>query len=346
LNVTEEVPAPTNSNAATELVTARKPSAAARQPRHRVRLLEGINPFAPDAPVLPHEILFGAFLVVTWIRLTVRLGFLHPFALIFLFCLAGAVSVIAWCRRHPSGIRWRLRLLFYPAVMGVTFYTLRDAVPALGEPLVDSQLLQLDRALLGETPSVPYQHWGPAWLNDFLMLGYLFFFVHLLLVPGAYCGKDLPRFRQCIVGLFVLYGVGFLSYTLLPAGGPHRWMHFPVPLEGVIVLPWTLAIVNDGSNGVDVFPSLHFAISLYLLVFDWWHNRRRFWWCLVPCLVMWFATVLLRFHYVVDLIGGLGVALLALAVAWKYGHASDEPRPGSWSDLASALNSGQRSSRD
>lgn len=162
------------------------------------------------------------------------------------------------------------------------------------------------------------------WLNDALMLGYLFFFIHLVAVPGAYCVRDLARFKQCIVGLFTLYGIGFLSYTLLPAGGPHRWMTFEIPLTGPFVIPATLAMVNSGSNGVDVFPSLHFAVSLYLLVFDWWHERRRFWLCLVPCLLLWCSTVLLRFHYFVDLIGGLAVALIGLFVAARFAKA----RPG------------------
>ncbi len=273
---------------------------------------------------LLHELVFGGFLLVTWARLATATGPLSRFTLIFLGCLVGAVVVYFWFQRDPNALRWRLRLLFYPAAMGLTFYTMRHAVPALGRPLVDTSLLELDRRLLGETPSVPYQHWGTPWMNDLLMLGYLFFFVHLVIVPGAYCVRDLPRFRQCIVGLFTLYGVGFLSYTLLPAGGPHRWMTFEVPLQGIVVIPWTLAIVNDGSNGVDVFPSLHFGVSLYLLVFDWWHARRRFWWCLAPCVVLWLSTVLLRFHYFVDLLGGLVVAALGLWAARRAAESSPQ----------------------
>jgi membrane-associated phospholipid phosphatase len=130
--------------------------------------------------------------------------------------------------------------------------------------------------------------------------------------------RDLARFRQCIVGLFTLYGIGFLSYTLVPAGGPHRWMTFDVPLAGIFVLPAMLDTVNAGSNGVDVFPSLHLAVSLYLLVFDWWHARPRFWIALVPCILLWLSTVLLRFHYFVDLIGGMLLAILGLMAAVNF----------------------------
>ncbi len=268
--------------------------------------------------LLPHEIAFGFFLMITWLRLAIGLGPANVFSLVFFASLLGAFAVWQWAEQNPTPLRWRLRLLYYPVVMGITFYALGGAIPALGLPKVDVPLLNLDRALLGETPAVSSQAWSQPWLNDTLMLGYLFFFVHLVAVPGVYCVQDLARFRQCIVGLFTIYGIGFLSYTLLPAGGPHRWMEFEVPLHGPLVIPATLAMVNSGSNGVDVFPSLHFAVSFYLLIFDWWHARSRFWICLVPCIALWCSTVLLRFHYFVDLIGGLAVALIGLWIAARF----------------------------
>jgi membrane-associated phospholipid phosphatase len=268
--------------------------------------------------LLPHEWSFGGFLAITWIRLAVQLGPLNLYSLIFLGCLLGAVAAYVWARRDPSALRWRVRLLYFPSVMGVTFYTLGAAIPALTPKKFDTMLLEWDQALLGETPAVSYQAWSQPWLNDLLMLGYLFFFIHLVVVPGIYCVRDLARFRQCIVGLFTLYGIGFLFYTLVPAGGPHRWMTFDVPLAGIIVIPATLDTVNAGSNGVDVFPSLHLAVSFYLLVFDWWHARSRFWIVLGPCILLWLSTVLLRFHYFVDLIGGLLLAIIGLMAAVNF----------------------------
>lgn len=268
--------------------------------------------------VLPHEWSFGGFLAITWLRLASQLGPLNLYSLIFLGCLLGSLAACIWAQCDPSGLRWRVRLLYFPAAMGVTFYTLGAAIPAIMPRKFDTMLLDWDKWLLGETPAVSYQTWSQPWLNDLLMLGYLFFFVHLVIVPGIYCVRDLARFRKCIVGLFTLYGIGFLSYTLVPAGGPHRWMTFDVPLSGIIVLPATLDAVNAGSNGVDVFPSLHLAVSFYLLVFDWWHARSRFWFVLAPCILLWFSTVLLRFHYFVDLIGGLLLAILGLVAAVNF----------------------------
>ena len=44
-------------------------------------------------------------------------------------------------------------------------------------------------------------------------------------------------------------------------------------LHGPWLLDSTLDAVNRGSNAVDVFPSVHVAASLYLLLFDWRHWR-------------------------------------------------------------------------
>jgi len=265
---------------------------------------------------LLHESVFGLFLVITWLRLVVALGPTNPYALVFLACLIGAIAVQRWTQRDPTPLRWRIRLLFYPAVMGVSFFILEHAIPALGVPRADSLLLAWDRALFGETPSITYMARDHPWLNDGLMLAYLFFFYYLILVPAHYCICDLRRFRKCFAGLFTIYGISLLCYTLLPAGGPHLHLAFADPLEGPFVIRWALAPINVASNGVDVFPSVHFAASFYLLVFDWWHYRRRFWWYVLPCVALWFATVLLRFHYLVDLLAGLVVALVGLAFAW------------------------------
>lgn len=266
-------------------------------------------------PWLEHEIVFGLFLAATWIRLVVKQGAANPCALVLLGCLLGAVVVGIWAQRNPSPLRWRVRLLYYPAVMGISFFTLEHAVPLVGAPDADGLLLDLDRRLLGETPSLSYMAWDAPWLNDLLMVSYLFFFYYLILGPAYYCIYDLARFRKCFAGLFTLYGVGMFLYTVLPAGGPHLHLTFAEPLEGGVVIPLTLGIVKAGSNGTDVFPSLHFAASFFLLWFDWRHRRRHFWLCLLPCFGLWCGAVLLRFHYFVDLLGGLAVALVGVAAA-------------------------------
>lgn len=272
--------------------------------------------------VLPHEWIFGTFLLLTALRLWFAGGAARPWSYVFLTCLLAAIGAIFCTESNPTPWRWRVRLLLYPAVMGISFYAMGAAVPLLGNDKVDGLLLEWDRALVGETPALAWQYWLHPGAADLAMAGYLFFFFYLVVGPAVYCVTDLRLFRKCIVGLFTMYGLAFTGYTLLPAGGPWRWMDFATPLEGAFLLEWTLPTVNAGSNAIDVFPSVHVAATLYLLLFDWQHGRRRFWLYVLPCLVLWWSTMYLRFHYFVDLLGGIAVALAGWTMALQYDAAS------------------------
>jgi membrane-associated phospholipid phosphatase len=129
--------------------------------------------------------------------------------------------------------------------------------------------------------------------------------------------------KKFVVGLFSIYGLGFIGYSLMPAVGPCRAMaeQFTVPLTGWWVTKWNAAIVARGSNGVDVFPSLHCAVSSFFLFFDRRHRPWRFKLYLVPCVGLWFSTIYLRYHYLIDVICGFGLAAFALWLSARY------PRP-------------------
>lgn len=277
--------------------------------------------------VLPHEWIFGAYLLLTGLRLFVHGGAARPWSFLFFGCFLAASGIFFWAEQNPTPWRWRVRLLFYPCAMGVAFYAMGTAVPLLGQPKVDRLLLGWDRALIGETPAVAWEPWLRPWAEDIAMACYIFFFYYLVWGPGHYCVKNLRLFRKCIVGLFTMYGLAFTCYTVMPAGGPWRWMAFTTPLHGPWVLDWTLNPVNAGSNAVDVFPSVHLAASLYLLLFDWRHGRRRFWLYLLPCAVLWFSTMYLRFHYFVDLLAGAVIALFSWGMAQAYDAQTRQQPP-------------------
>jgi membrane-associated phospholipid phosphatase len=283
------------------------------------------------AAVLPHEWVFGAFLLTTGVRLAAN-DAARGLSWVFFTCLACTIALVFWTERNPTPWRWRVRLSSCFVVMGASFYAMRAAVPLLGIPRVDTLLEQWDRDLLGVTPAVVLETWLHPWLEDLSMAGYLFFFYYLLAGPGHYCFRDIPLFRKCIVGLFTMYGLAFFGYTLFPAGGPHYAMTFHTVLHGPLLVDSMLGVVNRGSNTVDVFPSVHVAATFYLLLFDWQHWRRRFWWVLAPCMVLWWSTVYLRFHYFVDLLAGVAVALVGWWVAQKYADGAREQLP-HWSAI-------------
>lgn len=279
--------------------------------------------------LLPHEYVFGFFLLLTWIRLIPGAGWFNASTLTFGGYVLATLGVIWWALCQPTTFRYRVRLLFFPALMGLSFYTLPQAVSRLNVPRADGLLANWDRLLFNAGNGA--NDWsGHPIFTDLMMVSYLFFFFYLIFGPAYYFFRDLARFRQCFVGLFTVYGLGFIGYTLFPAIGPHGYITFSKPLMAGWFTNLVGPTIDGGSNGIDAFPSIHVAVSLYLLAFDGWNYRRRFWRFLVPCILLWISTVYLRYHYVVDVLAGVAVAAIGLNVAARYQRFMNRAVPVPW----------------
>lgn len=274
----------------------------------------------PDMRLLPHEIWFGLFTVVMWLRLLAAAP-ASADALVFTVLVAVNVALIVYAERRPGRGAWIARLLYYPVAMNVIFQQLRTAIPAVHPAKADAALRAIDAHLVGGNLSLALEPWVNPLATELLSLCYLLFFPYLAFSIVYYLFfTDLALVKKFCAGLFTLYGIGFIGYMLVPAGGPYLAMagEFTVPLEGWRITEWNAALVKVGSNGVDVFPSLHCAISAFLLGFDYRHRRWRFWAYLVPALGLWISTIYLRYHYFIDVLAGFALAALCLAVAERF----------------------------
>jgi hypothetical protein len=280
-----------------------------------------------DRKLLPHEACFVLFLLVTWLRLVCAVGPFDAHALAWLAGLGLNVTLCVWARRRATPAAWRACLFFYPIAMNVYYGLLGGAVPKLQVPNADALLQRWDAALIGSNLSVRLQPFVHPVLTEFFSGCYFLFFVFLAfsMINYIFCA-ELALARRFCAGLFTLYGLGFIGYTLLPAQGP--WLalagEFHTPLTGWAITHLNDAVVCAGSNRVDVFPSLHCAVSLFLLGFDRWHRPWRYRLYFVPCVGLWVSTIYLRYHYFVDCVCGLAFATVVLALLKPKPSASHE----------------------
>ncbi len=263
-------------------------------------------------PLLLHEVFFGAFLFLTWARLVFAAGFFNRDALIYLLFLVVNAFAIYPSLVANTEYRWRLRLAYYPIAMNLAYAHMRVSVPLIHAGLEDEFLQKMDSWLIGTNLSLriePLVH--PLW-NEVFGFCYLLFLPYLTFSMVWYFVGDLALLKKFYSGLFTIYGIGFVGYTVLPALGPYLAMadQFTVPFQGGWFTHWNAQVVGQYSNRVDIFPSLHCAVSSYLLFFDRMHKPWRFRFYLVPCVGLWFSTIYLRYHYFVDLIVGFGLAAL------------------------------------
>jgi hypothetical protein len=266
-------------------------------------------------PILLHEACFALFAGVAWLRFAFALGPASPDALLYMGLLLGGAALAASSPALASRAGAKLRLAVYPAAITAAYLNMGPALARAGAPLWDAELLHLDRRLVGTTPSLLLQPLVHPPLTEALSLCYGLFIPYFATSLIWYFFAELPVARRFFAGLLGLYSIGFLGYLLVPARGPYLALAdlFTVPLAGGVLTEANATLVAIGGNKVDVFPSLHCAASAFILAFDLRHSRGRFRMFVVPVVGLWLSTLYLRYHYLVDLIAGFGLA----ALAWK-----------------------------
>jgi membrane-associated phospholipid phosphatase len=86
-----------------------------------------------------------------------------------------------------------------------------------------------------------------------------------------------------------------------------------------------LRYVHENGGRYDAFPSGHVYITVLLALFyNRWYPRYKFYWILIPIVVA-FSTLFTGQHFIVDVIGGLVVALLGYHVGLRWGGFSPIP---------------------
>ncbi|MBZ4406651.1 phosphatase PAP2 family protein [Myxococcus sp. XM-1-1-1] len=256
-----------------------------------------------------HEGLLAGFGVVLSCGLLVVAGagsavFLQVLGATLVFILA----VVGLARLERWGHVFRVRLLCAYAATFFFYASVKDTVPALGLPTRDALLFGVDAWVFGgSTPSVWLQRWSSPAVNDVFSASYLSFHVYLHLAMAWAVVGSRERAEAFFGPVFSAYVPGLVGYYLVPAVGPVAAYPelFTVPVEGGWVTWLNAAVVAHGSSTFDLFPSLHVYITLVLLAHDRLAHPWRFRGMLPVAVLLFVSTLVLRYHYAVDLLAGV-----------------------------------------
>jgi membrane-associated phospholipid phosphatase len=141
--------------------------------------------------------------------------------------------------------------------------------------------------------------------------------------------RNLTLLGEFAAGLLFLFCVGHTVYMIVPGFGPYRAMagSFQRPFPRGFWLDLVMSAVHSGGAMKDIFPSLHTGAPTLLALFSFRNRDKipfRYTWPLVTLFTLniIFATMFLRWHYLIDVVAGLalatGIALLAPVVTrWE-----------------------------
>lgn len=249
----------------------------------------------------------------------------------WLFASWSLLIVACVVARHDFGVSARMRTGFYRVVVSGTivgsYLMLRDILPLVQPRALDAELLGLDLALFGVEPTLWLEPYTTPGLVEYFAFFYFSYFtllgVYALAVLGLGLAKD--AIAEFAIGGTLLFCIGQLGYVAVPGYGPihHLSSAFAGPLEGGFFWRCVLVTVESASAMKDIFPSLHTAAPVWLAAFA---VRRAVLgggklWKTAAVLTTFFAvnivisTVVLRWHYAVDVIAGLALAFGATFAA-------------------------------
>lgn len=239
--------------------------------------------------------------------------------------LAGFVGVCALFARWPDSPRvGSLRPLVTAGVVFTLYTTLGKLGFAAMPYLADGFLSWADRWLLGFDPSLAMQAYqSPGWVEFYSFIYGVFIpYVYLSLLLNS-LGLEPGQRGVFLTGWVLTYAISFLGYLFLPAHGPvvYHAADYDVALAGGVFYRAVLAGVEAAGGPHGAFPSLHIGCAVYLCLFDLKANRLRGLTYLPIVLLIYVATVFLRYHYVVDLITGTLIASTSIVLTrWAYGR--------------------------
>jgi hypothetical protein len=293
----------------------------------------------------PQDVVVVAFELYLWLRaLLTPMGPGVVYARNVSFGLLATTLVVLALTRGELLPRSLLRAalyrlgLFVPMVC--VYLALRRYLPALDAPLLDAELLALDRALLGETPAVVLERFATPGSVEWFSFCYSSYFTLLAVHVGRALLDHGRRATELLLGMAIVTALGQSLYTVVPALGPYATTAlFARSLPGRFLFAAMREVVDQAGAMLDIFPSLHTAHPVLIALHALRHRATPFYRTLwLPTLLlaanMVVSTMFLRWHYGVDVLAGLALAGAAHVIAVRGAGEDRSGRQPCWEPLS------------
>lgn len=202
----------------------------------------------------------------------------------------------------------------------LVFNSLGGLIASLHATTFDPFLIAVDHALFGVHPTVWMERLISPLLTSLLQFAYIsYYFIPLSLGIVLIARGRFGAFEEVLFGILLCFYLSYVGYLLVPAIGP-RFTLSHLQTRPLQVSPFIATIQETlnalEKNKTDAFPSGHTAVSLMCLYYAWKEREKLLFAGLLPMVTgLIIATVYLRYHYVIDVIAGIALTGLTIALA-------------------------------
>jgi membrane-associated phospholipid phosphatase len=194
---------------------------------------------------------------------------------------------------------------------------------------LDPFFMKFDQWLFGEPVALVFRSFFEGyptltqWVYDFMMLSYFLYFI--LPIYGAILYYNvLPKKERYYLGRYfasvvIFFNMNFLFYLAIPVTGPQYFLEekftreLPFSAFGHALHSW---VGNAQTAFIDCFPSGHTGMAVLVGIWLFRLNLvQRF--IISPItLGIVFATLALRYHYVLDVVAAFPMALICYTLSF------------------------------
>jgi len=276
---------------------------------------------APRAPWPAEKIIIGnSIIVVCLLGVAARSDARAP---LYIAAHAAAAGMLLALAGASSGVWGLVRHWFGLIYLPLCYKEIPYLVAALRLQPADYTLANWDQMMWKVDPVFRLSALQTPALVELLQI------VYSLFIPGVlglaillWWRRSREEFRYGAFLLVVTFLISYLGYLFFPARGPRfmSYAAFHPALHGL----WTFDLLQrllDSAEGVqyDCFPSGHVAVVLVGCYIARRISPRVFCGFAVFAGLIMFSTVYLRYHYVIDVIAGIALAISLMAAApWIY----------------------------
>lgn len=192
----------------------------------------------------------------------------------------------------------------------------QDLIHTINPIDYDLYLAKIDKYLFGFHASQITERFISLQMTDLMNFVYGLHFPLPLMIALYLYVKNRPVFREFVLSVTITLSVGYLFYFIVPAVGPRYTLEYSVPLSGGSITEFAaLAMTAVMSTPRSTFPSLHVAIPTIVLISSFRASKNLFLLTIPIAILIFFSTIYLRHHYLIDLFAGWVLALIQYPVS-------------------------------
>jgi len=254
--------------------------------------------------------IFLAFLLFITTIFIKQIPDAYPILFIYTALTASLFLLIYFRGRHNNKILEIIDDIIYPVItILLIFDSMGGLIRYINPVSYDHLLIRMDYIMFNRYPTVALERIATPLVTEIMQLAYTsYYFLPIIFGVAMKIRKPEEEFNRAIFLIILCFFLSYIGYILVPAIGPRYTMNHlqETELNGVLlrdIIDKTLNTLEGVKR--DAFPSGHAAIALVVLYLAYRFYRILFRIFLPVVLLLLVSTVYLRYHYVIDVIGGI-----------------------------------------